>query len=592
MNKNRIISLVLILAGLPVFAQSFRDGELYKNATGLSAENIQLHTDGEYPTSIEKAPATKEALDMAILAALRTYYDARAKESKAAADKAIADAKAAGADKDATAKAGFDKAVAALNEGNTLLQSAAQLTDPDKLENEGYKPAILKFDTAASLAEKSKIDLLLAKRKDAQKQISDAKTAYGKLLTAKTLQKEDGEAKKIDAALAAADAAMKNDNFAEVSKQVKAANDTMSALQKNIAARTATAQKDLATAEKRYNDLKTASVIENGSESDKAISKFLADGKAAVQKNDAVAADTNVSSANKAMDEAQALYSKKVEENALATLEKAKNRYKFLDEFVRARSSEEIATWEEVSPSADTEIKHSEAALAKEDYPATQGHGDAALTIMARFLQDNPQLAKEFERYESAMAGTTSSEGAGVRDSADGALAGTDGAGGEGDDGALAGTDGAGGEGDDGTGDTVGADGETADASSGEGTHATDAEGRRLVLPKYYVITLREPVTDCLWRISEFDFIYDTPLEWRTLYDANKEHFRDPENPDLVFPGQVLEIPSLRGEKREGTHTEGAVYVPLGEQEISEAAPAETVEQPAAQPAAEPIVTE
>ncbi|MBQ5780785.1 MAG: hypothetical protein IIW10_02405, partial [Spirochaetaceae bacterium] len=314
MNKNKIISLLLILVGLPVFAQNFRDGELYKNATGLSAENIQLHNDGEYSTSIEKAPATKEALDAAILAALKTHYEDRAKEAKAAAEKAISDAKAAGADKDATAKAGFDKAVAALNEGNSLLSSVAQMTDPDKLENEGYKPAILKFNTAASLAEKSKIDLLLAKRKEAQKQISDAKTAYGKLLTANTLQKGDGDAQKIDAALSAADAALKADNFSEVSKQVKAANDAMSAVQKNIAARTAAAQQDLAAAEKRYNDLKNASVIENGSEADNEISKFLADAKAAVQKNDAVSADTNVSAANKAMDDVEAAYSKMVEE--------------------------------------------------------------------------------------------------------------------------------------------------------------------------------------------------------------------------------------------------------------------------------------
>jgi hypothetical protein len=287
-----------------------------------------------------------------------------------------------------------------------------------------------------------------------------------------------------------------------------------------------------------------------------------------------------VSAANKAMDDAEAAYSKIVEENALAALEKAKNRYKFLDEFVRARTPEEVAAWDEVSPSASTEIQHSETALAKEDYPATQGHADAALTIMDKFLQENPQLAKEFERYESAMAAAGPSPSQNEANSPGSNASGdNDADGANGDDASSP------------TGDGFGVDGsEDGSGDAGGQNVATDANGRRIVLPKYYVITVREPVTDCLWRISEFDFVYATPLEWRTLYEAIKEHFRDPENPDLVFPGQVLEIPSLRGEKREGTHTEGAVYVPLSEQEIPEDTSSTTVEQPAAQPSAEPII--
>jgi nucleoid-associated protein YgaU len=68
-----------------------------------------------------------------------------------------------------------------------------------------------------------------------------------------------------------------------------------------------------------------------------------------------------------------------------------------------------------------------------------------------------------------------------------------------------------------------------------------------------YEVKLNPAQRDCLWRIAGFDFVYGNPRLWRRLYEANKNTFPDPDNPDLIVPGQILQIPSLSGEVRSGT---------------------------------------
>lgn len=72
--------------------------------------------------------------------------------------------------------------------------------------------------------------------------------------------------------------------------------------------------------------------------------------------------------------------------------------------------------------------------------------------------------------------------------------------------------------------------------------------------PAVYVVRLIPERRDCLWRIAEYPFIYNNPLKWTVIYEANKKNFRDPGNPNLIFPGQKLQIPAIRGEQREGTY--------------------------------------
>ena len=81
--------------------------------------------------------------------------------------------------------------------------------------------------------------------------------------------------------------------------------------------------------------------------------------------------------------------------------------------------------------------------------------------------------------------------------------------------------------------------------------------------PQYYEVRLLPSRRDCFWRIAEYPFVYNDPWKWKILYEANKSLLLDPNNPDLIEPGQVFEIPSLADEKREGTWDPETSYPPL-----------------------------
>ena len=48
---------------------------------------------------------------------------------------------------------------------------------------------------------------------------------------------------------------------------------------------------------------------------------------------------------------------------------------------------------------------------------------------------------------------------------------------------------------------------------------------------------------DFLWKIAAMDSIYGDKHKWPKIYEANKSKFRQPNNPHLIFPGQVFDIP-------------------------------------------------
>ena len=68
---------------------------------------------------------------------------------------------------------------------------------------------------------------------------------------------------------------------------------------------------------------------------------------------------------------------------------------------------------------------------------------------------------------------------------------------------------------------------------------------------------------DCFWRIAGYPFVYNDPWKWKTLYEANKSILEDPNNADLIQPGQVFTIPSLQGEERDGEYDPEKSYTPL-----------------------------
>ncbi len=45
---------------------------------------------------------------------------------------------------------------------------------------------------------------------------------------------------------------------------------------------------------------------------------------------------------------------------------------------------------------------------------------------------------------------------------------------------------------------------------------------------------------ECLWWIAEYEDIYNDPFMWPLIYNTNKDRIN---NPDLIYPGQILDIP-------------------------------------------------
>lgn len=79
-------------------------------------------------------------------------------------------------------------------------------------------------------------------------------------------------------------------------------------------------------------------------------------------------------------------------------------------------------------------------------------------------------------------------------------------------------------------------------------------------LPKYYVVRPWEESKDCYWNISGRSYVYNNPLLWENLYQANKSKMPHPNDPNLIMPGMKMEIPSLTGEYREGVYNPNKKY--------------------------------
>jgi len=84
-----------------------------------------------------------------------------------------------------------------------------------------------------------------------------------------------------------------------------------------------------------------------------------------------------------------------------------------------------------------------------------------------------------------------------------------------------------------------------------------------LPLPATYTVRPWASSKDCFWNIAGYPWVYGDPFKWRTLYNANKSKLPRPENPNLIEPGTVLDIPSIKGEFRQGEWNSGNNYQAL-----------------------------
>ncbi|MDR0553402.1 MAG: LysM peptidoglycan-binding domain-containing protein [Treponema sp.] len=80
------------------------------------------------------------------------------------------------------------------------------------------------------------------------------------------------------------------------------------------------------------------------------------------------------------------------------------------------------------------------------------------------------------------------------------------------------------------------------------------------ILPARYAVRSWQASGDCFWNIAAQSWVYGDPFKWQILYNANKAKLPDPNNPNTIDPGTILDIPSIRGEKREGMYDPNRKY--------------------------------
>lgn len=89
-------------------------------------------------------------------------------------------------------------------------------------------------------------------------------------------------------------------------------------------------------------------------------------------------------------------------------------------------------------------------------------------------------------------------------------------------------------------------------------------EGVRVItpLPEFYIVRPWAETRDCFWNISGRPYIYNNPLLWENLYQANRNNIPRPNDPNLILPGMKMKVPSITGEIRSGTYDPKKDYDP------------------------------
>jgi nucleoid-associated protein YgaU len=79
-------------------------------------------------------------------------------------------------------------------------------------------------------------------------------------------------------------------------------------------------------------------------------------------------------------------------------------------------------------------------------------------------------------------------------------------------------------------------------------------------LPAQYTVRAWAITKDCLWNIAGRPWAYGDPSKWQILYNANKAKMPQPDNPNLIEPEIILDIPSIKGEVRQGMWDSSRTY--------------------------------
>lgn len=593
-TMKKIFVFLMIASAAGMNAQNtLRTVESFKNAVDYTTEAERLQNDGQYEPSLNKAKDADSAMDEAFIDALHLLLKKKADISRANAQAEVDALEKSGALSDAKAKQSFQDAKVSIADGDALLQKAPEERSTDDKITEAYNKVISAYNKAEKGARDAAQRYLAQRRAEADKSIKEAQSKYSSLLLQGVLSKNDANGKRVDGALQAAQKALGANDFAGVASNVKSALDTMNAAEKAYAAEAGKVKKQLDDAQKRFSQLKNSKVIASGSADDKNITKLLSDASSAIGSGNFKDAQTAIGNAVSRMNAIETEY-KNASAVAKKSLDDAAARQKKLNaskllpagsdddkEVSRllelARTALGANNFKEVSANVDKARKIMDKAekasaagiksVQEQLKKAQARHADFVKTYgLAADDPDNLTVLEDLQAAQKALAEGDWRKAEELIASANAKM----------DYLEKMLSDAAEAENQEPEEETQPEPEEPVEEEQpapepepevmrDEDGLPIDELGRVKVLPKYYVVRKRIPITDCMWRIAEMYFVYGDRNEWRRIYELNKDTFVQSENPHLILPGQILEIPPFKGEERDGTYNPEKRYVPFGE---------------------------
>ncbi|MDR2660158.1 MAG: LysM peptidoglycan-binding domain-containing protein [Spirochaetaceae bacterium] len=76
--------------------------------------------------------------------------------------------------------------------------------------------------------------------------------------------------------------------------------------------------------------------------------------------------------------------------------------------------------------------------------------------------------------------------------------------------------------------------------------------------PSKYTVRPWDKFGDCFWNISKW--FYGDYYKWPVIYEANKDKLPDPDNPDLIETGTIIDIPEIDNQTRIGMWDSGKPF--------------------------------
>ncbi|WP_295295378.1 hypothetical protein [uncultured Brachyspira sp.] len=541
---STLIKKIVAYIALISFSFSVLPAQTYDDAARITGEAETLQNDGEYQKSYDKSQEASDSIDKTTVSLFYRLMSLRIAKAKNDASNTINEIEQLGASTDNEFKAKYEEALKFFEEGNNAVNTLPPEPQTPPTDEEftassnTFTTVFNSFNNALESANSVKEGYLNRERAIASKSINDARSKYQAEL-GKSVKAGDANDKNITGALTKADEALTNDNFASVQQNVSAAlagiNKAIADAKAKAAAEAkakaeaeakakaeaaaaakakaeaeakakadaiAKAKKDIEDAQNKYNNLVNEQVIAKGDDNDKNVSKLLTDANNALENTPQTASDKALE-ASKTMDDIVANVGQVKKEEAIKNLEQLKaRRDRLISEGYLTKDSEE-------EQNLSKTIQEAEDALNNNDYTlADQKMQEANLAMNA--IEERGPI--DGQVIPGDMGGNET--------------------------------------------------GQIIDATTGQ---EVNTEGKVTVLPQYYVVVRRVPLTDALWRIAGYSYIYNNPIEWYRIYEANRNILRDPDNPDLILPGQRLIIPSLNGEERSGDYNPDLEYLTYDE---------------------------